>query len=139
MEQAELKLRHLDVVAIASAAAKTTTRLTTSDVLETFEALLVPEPAWYARSVFATALRLFELYELRFTEYFPLDSDRHLLALQATVDALDSGNWANRPHRLQPPPKGKNPFKGRCLGSAPCIPPLDWFRKGNQTPLAHCL
>ena len=119
MEQTELEFSHVDVVAIATAAAQLDSRLTTAEVLVTFGALLVPEPAWYARSVFTTALRLFDLHELRFTKYFPRESDRHLMALQASVDALDSGNWATRPHLLQPPPTERNPFKGRCLGSAP--------------------
>ena len=119
MEQTELEFSHLDVVAIATAAAQLDPRLTTADVLETFCALLAPEPAWYARSVFGTALRLFERHQHRFAYYFPKFADRHLLALQAAVKTLNGDKWVKRPHLLTEPPAGANAFKGVCLGSAP--------------------
>lgn len=139
MEQTELQLSDLDVEAIAAAAAKANPQLSINDILETFGALLTPEPALYARSVISAALRLFTRYEERFTHYLPDDAERHLAALQAAVDALDTGDWGNRPHLLQPPPKDKNPFIRHCVGVAPLYSAVGLASASHPEAFAHIL
>lgn len=141
-EQSDLELRALDVDEIAARVGNSDEPYASGDVLEVCRSLLIPEPAWHAQAVIDAAVRVIREQEEYFAAHCEQDT-KVLGVLQSMSRALALNKWPGRAHLLATVPLTGNPFRYKCLSSAPLYSAVGLSSLSQPTNfqrvLAECL
>ena len=106
-----------DVIEVANWVDASDSEYSRDDVIGACRSLLVPQPAWHLKAVVDATTRLVRREEDFFSAHY--DHDKQFVgALTAMSHALAAGEWRQRQHLIDPLPDG-DPFRNKCLGSAP--------------------